>query len=59
MDGCALGTDDGIGVGQFETEGFFEGWRLGWLEWSLLGWLLGLVDGTEEGWDDAVGCNEG
>ena len=49
LDGSELGWDDGIDVGQSDTEGLIEGWPLRPIEGSPLGRLFGLAEGTEEG----------
>ena len=43
-DGSELGRDDGIAVGQSDTDGLIDGCLLGSLEVASLGWLLGFAD---------------
>ena len=59
LDGCELGWEDGIDVGQSETDGFCVGYPLGISEGCTLGWLLGLAEGSSDGREDVEGFNEG
>ena len=52
-DGCKLGCEDGIAVGQSDTEGCSLGWLLGLEE------IEGFSDGIEDGSPDVLGNSLG